>query len=78
MTFFTRETQVAECESPKNRRPSSPATFILRPLSAPGERIWLLFLQEIHKWSTKTLWNMEERLIQEIEAALHISELEDN
>ena len=31
--------------------------------SQQGTKIWLLFLQEIHKLSTKTLWNMEERSI---------------
>ena len=68
--FFTRDIQVPSSVNlrppfwifAKNRWPSSPATFILRSWSAPGGRFWLLFfLQEIHKLSTKTLRNMEER-----------------
>ena len=48
---------------PKNRWACS-STFILRPWSAPAGR-WFgsSFLQEIHKLSTKTLWNVEERPI---------------
>ena len=69
--FFTRDIQVPSSVNlrppfwifAKNRWPSSPATFILRPWSAPGGRFWPLFLQEIHELSTKTLWNMEERPI---------------
>ena len=35
----------------------------------PREEGLAPFLQEIHKFSTKTLWNMEERPIQELKAA---------
>ena len=49
--FFTRDIQVPSSVNlrppfwifAKNRWPSSPATFILRPWSAPGGRFWLLF-----------------------------------
>ena len=44
----------------KNRWPTSPATFILRPWSAPAGEDLAPFLQEMHKLSTNTLWNLKE------------------
>ena len=76
MTFLTRDIQVSRVRIRRtfvhhfefflktaHLEARLPTTLILRPWSAPRGEDFAPFLLEIHKLSTKTLWNIEERPI---------------
>ena len=61
MTLFTPETQVAECGVTilnfllKTADRAARLLLFCAHHLPQGRRIWLPFLQEIHKWATKKL-----------------------